>query len=656
MRVAGVSEAPFVQRPAWEGATLSEVGLLADLPAEALAPILSRFLLRGGNLVEAPAPASLRAAWQALPQPPTATPVIAVRGGRLPADPQPLIRAGVLPLEDIVGGHSLAPGYLRQVIADAQAQLAPLPLSVFWLEGAEAVLAAAGETDFRFRLREAFAALEVAVAQRRIAVYGLALAQAAAPFPWHWAMEVAADVLGDLHHFRLLQTPAGEIRLLDGTPLAQLVAAGALPSAPRPAVAPPPPPPTRSMKEFFTVLPVAEARERLFAHLPADIASEVVPLADALDRVTAAPVRAATAVPAFPRSLMDGYAVRAQDTFGASATLPMYLTLAGEVPMGRAPIAPLRPGEAWLVHTGSMLPEGADAVVMVELTQKAREDEIEVLKAAAPGENVLHTGDDIAGGAVMAEAGRRLRPQDLGGLAALGITQVSVARRPRVALLATGDEVVPPEVEPTLGQVRDVNSYAVAGQITRAGGVPIRAGIAPDRFDALLAMARAALAEAEMLVLSAGSSVSVRDMTSDVINALGAPGVVVHGVALKPGKPAILAVCDGKPVIGLPGNPVSAMVVADLFVTPTLYRLQGLAQPPEQRRVRARLTHNLPSQAGRVDYTPARLTVREGEAWAEPVFGKSNQIFTLVFADGMIITPADANGLQMGDLVEVALF
>lgn len=409
------------------------------------------------------------------------------------------------------------------------------------------------------------------------------------------------------------------------------------------------------MPEFFKVLLPDEALRVFFEHLPAAPALETVPTGVALERVVGAAVRAPVSVPAFARALMDGYAVRAQDTFGASATLPAYVSVAGEVPMGAEPGFALAPGQAALVHTGGMLPAGADAVVMLELTQMARADEVEILKAAAPGENVLQVGDDIHAGAEMFPAGHVLRAQDLGGLAALGFTSVSVARRPRVALLATGDEVVPPEVEPALGQVRDVNSYAVAGQIARAGGVPVRAGIAPDNYEALKSMAAAALADAEMLVLSAGSSVSVRDMTADVINTLGRPGMLVHGVALKPGKPAILAVCDGKPVVGLPGNPVSAMVVADLFVAPAVYRLQGAARPT-RRRVRARLTHNVASQAGRVDYTPARLSERAGETWAEPAFGKSNQIFTLVFADGMLVTPADATGLQAGDWADVHLF
>ena len=413
------------------------------------------------------------------------------------------------------------------------------------------------------------------------------------------------------------------------------------------------------MPEFFTVLTPAAALEKLWAHLPTPTAREAIPTADALGRVTAEAVTSPAAVPAFVRSTMDGYAVRARDTFGASQSLPAYLNLIGEAPMGRAPDFTVGAAQAALVHTGGMLPDGADAVVMIELTQKVGEAEIEVLKAVAPGENLLRVGDDIARGAPVVGAGHLLRPQDLGGLMALGLTEVAVARRPRVALLATGDEVVPPEVEPTAGQVRDVNSYSVAGQIEKAGGVALRRGIAPDNFAALKAGAEAALAEADALVLSAGSSVSVRDMTGDVIAGLGQPGVLVHGVAVKPGKPTILAVAGGKPIFGLPGNPVSAMVIADLFVVPTLYRLQGCVQPPRQS-VRARLTHSLASQAGRVDYVPARLVQRTGAAgtewWAEPVFGKSNQIFTLVFADGMLVIPMDSNGIATGESVEVRLF
>jgi molybdopterin molybdotransferase len=410
------------------------------------------------------------------------------------------------------------------------------------------------------------------------------------------------------------------------------------------------------MPEFFTVLTPADALAKLWQHLPLAPQSETIATAEALGRVTFERLLAPAPLPAFPRSTMDGYAVRAPDTFGASASLPAYLILAGEAPMGRAPDFDIRPGQCALVHTGGMLPAGADAVVQVEVTQKSHENEIEILRAVAPGENVLRVGDDITAGAEVLAAGHWLRPQDLGGLIALGITQVKTARRPRVALLATGDEVVAPDVVPAPGQVRDVNSYSVAGQIAQAGGIPVRRGIAPDNFDQLKAAAKSALAADDALVLSAGSSVSVRDLTAAVVNDLGKPGMLVHGVAVKPGKPTILAVAGGKPVFGLPGNPVSAMVIADLVVVPTIYRMQGCLNPPPRQSARARLTHNLPSQAGRVDYVPARLLERDGEQWAEPVFGKSNQIFTLIFADGMIVVPSDSNGLEAGELVAVRLF
>jgi molybdopterin molybdotransferase len=411
------------------------------------------------------------------------------------------------------------------------------------------------------------------------------------------------------------------------------------------------------MPEFFKVLPPDAALARLWQNLPASAETERIAAADALGRVLSEAVTADAPVPAFARSTMDGYAVRAQDTYGASQTLPAYLSVAGEAPMGSAPSFAIGAGQAALVHTGGMLPAGADAVVMLEVTQAARPGEIEVLRSAAPGENVLQVGDDIAAGAPMLHAGHWLRPQDIGGLAALGVMEINVARQPRVALLATGDELVPPDTPPGPGQVRDINSYSVAGQVAMAGGVPLRRGISPDSIEALYSAAGAALDETDMLVLSAGSSVSVRDMTAEVVRRLGKPGLLVHGVAVKPGKPTILAVANGKPIIGLPGNPVSAMVIADLFVVPTVYRLQGCAAPPLRTAVTAALTHNLASQTGRMDYVPARLHPEKDGTWrAVPVFGKSNQIFTLVFADGMIVIPMDSTGLSAGEMVSVRLF
>jgi len=410
------------------------------------------------------------------------------------------------------------------------------------------------------------------------------------------------------------------------------------------------------MPELFTVLTPSAAIQKLFDQLPSSVGADVVPLHEALDRVIAESPVAPEALPAFPRSAMDGYAVRAADTFGASESLPAYLTVIGESPMGKAPAFEIGKGQAAIIHTGGMLPKGADGVVMIERTQKARENEIEVLRAIAVGENVIQIGEDVKAGEALLSAGHRLRPQDLGGLAAAGITQVRVARRPRVAILATGDEVVRADIEPAPGQVRDVNTHSIAGLVQRAGGIPIPCGIVPDDFDALYHAARAALDGSNALVLSAGSSVSTRDMTSQVIDRLGKPGVLVHGVSIKPGKPTILAVCDGKPVFGLPGNPVSALVVADLFITPTLWHMQVLAQTTIHRSVRARLARNIASTPGREDYVQVKLVERGGELWAEPVLGKSNLIFTLVKADGLMVVPLDANGVQEGEMVEVRVF
>jgi molybdopterin molybdotransferase len=409
------------------------------------------------------------------------------------------------------------------------------------------------------------------------------------------------------------------------------------------------------MPELFTVRPPADALKVLLEHLPGRIRTETISTADALDRVLAELLSAPSALPAFPRSTMDGYAVRAADTFGATESLPAYLSIVGEVPMGRAPELTVGPAQAAVVYTGGMLPAGADAVVMVERTQKLDDANIEVLRAVAPGENVINVGEDVKEGEALLGPGHSLRPQDLGGLMALGITRVTVAARPRVAIVSTGDEVVSPHQVPGPGQVRDVNTTTVAGLVMRAGGIPLPQGLVQDRFDDLWAAAQTGLDAADVLVISAGSSVSTRDLTADVVNRLGQPGVLVHGVSVKPGKPTILGVCDGKPALGLPGNPVSAMVVAGLFLVPVLRRLQG-ASSLGHNRVRARLTHNIASVPGREDYVQVRLVERDGQLWADPVFGKSNLIYTLVKADGMLRVPLDSNGLHEGEWVEVELF
>ena len=430
------------------------------------------------------------------------------------------------------------------------------------------------------------------------------------------------------------------------------------------------------MPEFFNVLPPDEARALLLGHLTAVLPAETIPMEQAVGRATAVAITAPHALPQFRRSTMDGYAVRAADTFGASESLPAFLQVVGEVPMGQLADVELAVGKAAIVHTGGMIPETADAVVQIEQTQMVSGDvaaqplreqlsvisnqlfpfEIEVLKSVAVGQNVLQVGEDVELGAEILPAGHLLRPQDIGGLLALGITAVSVSRQPRVGILATGDEVILPEQEAGPGQIRDINSYTVAGLVTQAGGIPVLGGIILDDFAALETAAADLLTSCDMLVMSAGSSVSVRDMTVQVIERLGEPGVLLHGVATRPGKPTIAGVVAGKPVLGLPGNPVSAMVQFDMFGVPAIYHLQGAKTMPRRGLVWAKLAQNIASESGREDYVPARLEDSAEGLLATPVFGKSNLIYTLVNADGLIKVPLNKGGLLAGEWVEVRLF
>lgn len=410
------------------------------------------------------------------------------------------------------------------------------------------------------------------------------------------------------------------------------------------------------MPEFLNLLPPKEALTRLLARLPTQPEVEEVKTSEALGRVTVSPLVARQPLPSFPRSTVDGYAVRASDTHGASESLPAYLDVIGEVLMGVKATYSLSSGKCTLIHTGGMLPGGADAVVMVEYTQSTHQGEVEILRAAAVGENVLKVGEDVTPGQEVVKAGVRLRPAELGGLMALGITRVSVVRKPRVGILSSGDEVVPPDSDIQPGQVRDVNSYTLSALVEEAGGEPVRYGVIQDQLELLRSAAARALTECDVVVITAGSSASTRDLTARVISGLGEPGVLVHGVNVRPGKPTILAVCNGKAVIGLPGNPVSALVIASLFVSPVMEALLGVRLTQPRASVLARLTLNLASQAGREDWVPVRLLDGPDGYQAEPVFGKSNLIFTLARADGLIRIPPDANGLPAGEIVEVFSF
>ncbi len=408
--------------------------------------------------------------------------------------------------------------------------------------------------------------------------------------------------------------------------------------------------------EFFQVLPVADALAMLDSRWQPQPRAEIIATADALDRVLAADVHSAEQIPAFRKSTVDGYAVRAADTFGASQSLPAFLRLRGELPMGEAPKADIGIGDALLIHTGGMMPASADAIVMLEQAQAIHAREIEVMRPAAPGENVIQAGEDVDEGGLVLPCAQRLRPQDIGGLLAVGVSAVDVLSPPRVGILSCGDELRPPEADLRPGQARDINAYTLSALAEKHGAIPVRLGIAADALDEYRRRAQAGFEACDVLLLSAGSSVSARDYTRDVINGLGAPGILQHGLATKPGKPTIIALCQNKPVIGLPGNPVSALLVARQLLPALIARFLG-QNPPRPKTTRARLSTRVASVTGREDWLPVRLTKSDsGETVAMPIFGKSNLIFTLVGADGLLRVPLNTGGYDAGRVVDVQRF
>jgi molybdopterin molybdotransferase len=404
-------------------------------------------------------------------------------------------------------------------------------------------------------------------------------------------------------------------------------------------------------KEFFAVRTVGEA---LAGFRPARrTAVESVDVGGAHGRVPAEPVHAPHDLPGFARSTVDGYAVRAADTYGASEGLPSYLDVTGAVAMGRSPHGAVAPGTAFAIPTGGVIPEGADAVVMVEHTQEAMAGTIEVVRPAAPGDGLVRADEDAAAGTELVPAGRALRAQDLGLLAAAGVTRVRVHARPRVAIVSTGDEVVDPATAALgPGQVRDASAVALAALVRDAGGEPDPRGIVPDDHDALAAALGEAVASSDVVVVSAGSSVGARDETAAVVAGLGKPGIWAHGLALRPGKPTLLADCGGVPVIGLPGNPRSALVVFGLVGMPVVRLVGGVTRPPPQASTRARLERDVPSAAGRLDIV--QVALRDGVA--APLFGASALLSILSAADGYVVVPDDATGLAAGTEVDVTLY
>jgi molybdopterin molybdotransferase len=398
---------------------------------------------------------------------------------------------------------------------------------------------------------------------------------------------------------------------------------------------------------FLTVMTVGEA----LTALAITRRSAIVTVAPALGVVPAGDVVSGERLPGWARATVDGYAVRAADTYAASETLPAFFELTGAVTMGREPEGEVGPGAAVAIPTGGLIPRGADAVVMVEYTTEPMPGSVEILRGVAPGEGVLQPGEEAAPGDVLAPAGRPLRAADLGLLASAGITEVAAHSPPRVGIVSTGDEVVPARTAaPAPGQVRDACAPALAGLVREAGGEPVLRGIVPDEPDELERVLAEAVAQDDVVVVSAGSSVGARDLTAGVAARLGT--VVCHGLAIKPGKPTLLADCGGVPLVGLPGNPRSALVVFRLVGVPLVRTVAGITAPAPVATVRATLARDVPSAAGRLDIVQAGL--RDGVA--TPRFGSSALLGPMVGADGFFRVPEAATGLGAGTAVDVELY
>jgi molybdopterin molybdotransferase len=406
------------------------------------------------------------------------------------------------------------------------------------------------------------------------------------------------------------------------------------------------------MKEFFKVTDLKKVLE--YASDFPRVETEEVPLSEAIGRVLAQDIDADVDLPDFMRSTMDGYAVRASSTFGASEATPAYLSIIGSVIMGESPPFSIGIGQAAGISTGGMLPNGADSVVMIEHTEAVDDISIEVYRSVAPGQNILEKGEDISKSAVLVSGGKRLRAQETGLLAAFGQNRVRVYKKPVIGIISTGDEIVPIDEQPGPGQIRDINMYTLSGLVKNAGADPVTLGIVRDNFNDLLKKCTLALDKTDMVLISGGSSVGTRDFTIEVLTALPDAQILVHGISISPGKPTILAKSYHHAIWGLPGQVVSAMVVFEVVVKPFIEQISGLSVKHKKKfKLPARLSRNISSSQGRADYIRVRLNEKDGTLWAEPILGKSGLINTMVKADGLIEIGVNTEGLDKGAEVEV---
>lgn len=373
-----------------------------------------------------------------------------------------------------------------------------------------------------------------------------------------------------------------------------------------------------------------------------------------LGRIAGADVYASCNLPEFSRSTVDGYALLAKDTFGASDSLPVFLKLTGKVEMGQPTDLDLSPGEAVYVPTGGMIPKGADAVVMLEYVDQMDDTTIAVHRPSAPGEGMIITGEDIKKGDLIMKQGRKIKPQDIGALAGVGITKIMVFEKPKIAVVSTGDEIVEPAPEISFGKIRDINTYALASLGTELGAEITYKGVVGDDFTELREKLLSLINHNHIIIVSGGSSVGNKDVTARVIDSLGHPGTFVHGVAVKPGKPTIIGKSENTALFGLPGHPVSAMIVFKIFIEHLIKRLNH-QDDAEEITVPAVAGANIHSAPGKETYQMVTLEGSNGDYVASPIYGKSGAISLMTKAQGFVRIGHNKEGVKKGEKVLVHL-
>jgi len=415
------------------------------------------------------------------------------------------------------------------------------------------------------------------------------------------------------------------------------------------------------MKEFLELNPPEKFWQQVKLFLEnKSLRTKKIKLDNSLNRVLAEDIYSPVNLPPFSRSTVDGYAVKAADTAGASASMPTYFDIIGSIEIGKKTELKLKSGQAAAIPTGGMIPQKADAVLMIEDTEKIEENLIESFKALAAGENIVQKAEDIAQGELLFKKGHKIMARDIGALAGLGITEFKAFKKAKISVISTGDELISAEADAKAGQIRDINSYSITSYLNKIGGDATKVGIVKDEFDSLKEALKKELYQ-DLVLISGGSSVGIKDMTIELLNSLGKPGVLLHGLSIKPGKPTILAIIEGTIIIGLPGHPASAWTVNNILAAEIVRVLNGEKTPADigtenqKFLIKAQLSRNLVSDKGREEYIPVKIIKENEKLFAEPLLAKSSLITNLAYGDALLKIPRNQEGKDKGEIVELTL-